>query len=187
MLDASNEKPVFGGNTGLEKDAANVVSPEIAPSEINLSEGVFDSAAAVKFASRFGFPNVMAFANNRCLHPELPTPPLAQAFVDNNAGCDLYFSTAALKGTFVGKPKKIDCIGSDWVWGDVDPPKGMTDPTKLKEWREQALLEVSQTDLPPPQIIVFSGRGLWFFWHLKRRLSVAEIEAINGNRTPLDR
>lgn len=33
--------------------------------------------------------------------------------------------------------------------------------------------------VPPAQIVVSSGRGLWLFWRLTRRLPSAEVEAIN--------
>ena len=63
-----------------------------------------DAGAAVEFASRFGAPNVMAFSDGRCLHPEVPTVAAAKSFVESHAGADIYFCPATLRDAFVGKP-----------------------------------------------------------------------------------
>lgn len=140
---------------------------------------VIDTTAAVAFASRFGAPNIMAFAGGRCLHPTLPTSEAAAAFLADNAERDLYFCPADLRDAFAGKPTKADCLGSSWAWVDIDPPKDMTDPAALDSWRSAALAEIDATDVPPAQLVTFSGRGLWLFWRLPRRLPADEVEAIN--------
>jgi len=140
----------------------------------------FDATAAVAFAARFGPPNIMAFEGGRCLHPDLPTTTEATAWLAANGKRDVYFAPAALRDAFAGKPKKGDCVGSEWAWVDIDPPKGQSlDPERLAAWRSAALAEIDATDVPPAQIVVSSGRGLWLFWRLPRRLPSAEIEAIN--------
>ena len=139
---------------------------------------------AIAFAARFGAPNIMAFAGGRCLHPELPTTEAATAFLAANAErdppLDVYFCPADLRDAFVGKPTKGDCLGSTWAWVDLDPPKGMAlDPETLSAWQEATLAEIDVTDLPPAQLVISSGRGLWLFWRLPRRLPADEVEAIN--------
>lgn len=62
---------------------------------------------------------------------------------------------------------------------DIDPPKGMADAADLAEWQAQTLADIDAADLPPPHIVVGSGRVLWLLWHLSRRVAPAEAEAIN--------
>lgn len=138
-----------------------------------------DASAAAEFAARFGPPCVLAFADGRCLHPALPTTDAARDFVAAHADADLYFAPAVLRDAFVGKPKKGDCVGAEWAWVDIDPPKNMRDPVALAEWRARTLADIDAADLPPPHIVVGSGRGLWLFWHLSRRVAPTEAEAIN--------
>ncbi len=140
---------------------------------------VIDANSAVAFAARFGPPNIMSLGKDGCLHPDLPTTKAAVAWLEANAHRDIYFTPAALQDAFVGKPRKGDCLGSCHAWVDVDPPKGMTDPAALEAWRAEALAEIEATELPPAQIIVSSGRGLWLYWRLPHRLPPTEVEAIN--------
>ncbi len=140
---------------------------------------VIDAAEAVAFAARFGLPNIMALEDGRCLHPALPTREAATAWLEANAGRDIYFAPAALRDAFLGKPRKGDCLGSTYAWVDVDPPKGMRDPEALAAWQAETLAELEATDLPPPQIVVASGRGLWLYWRLPRMATPDEVEAIN--------
>ena len=140
---------------------------------------VIDAAEAVAFAARFGLPNIMALEDGRCLHPSLPTREAAVAWLEANAHRDIYFAPAALRDAFLGKPRKGDCLGSSYAWVDVDPPKGMRDSEALAAWRAETLAELEATDLPPPQIVVASGRGLWLYWRLPRMATPDEVEAIN--------
>ena len=179
-----NEKPASGGtDTGLKNNGANEVSREIDLKEINFNDGAFDPIAAVDFACRFGPPNIMKIKNGKLQTVTLPTRQSALELLEDDPEDDFYFCPATLRDAFGGKPKKTDCIGSDWAWVDIDPPKGMTDASELKAWREQALLEIRQTDLPYPQIIVFSGRGLWLYWRLSYRMPSADVEKINCGLT----
>jgi len=140
---------------------------------------VIDAAGAVAFAARFGLPNIMAFEGGRCIHPNLATTEAATAWLEANAGRDIYFAPAALRDAFLGKPRKGDCLGSSYAWVDVDPPKGMRDPEALAAWQAATLADIEATDLPPAQIVISSGRGLWLYWRLPRQLPPVEIEAIN--------
>lgn len=141
---------------------------------------VIDAARAVAFAARFGLPNIMAFEGGKCLHPDLPTTEAGVAWLEANANRDIYFAPAALRDAFLGKPRKGDCLGSSYAWVDVDPPKGMAlDPEALAAWQRAALAEIEATDLPPAQIVVSSGRGLWLYWRLPRMATPKEVEAIN--------
>lgn len=143
-----------------------------------------NATQAVTFAARFGAPNIMSFEGGRCLHPALPTTDAATAFLAANAARDLpldvYFCPADLRDAFAGKPTKADCLGSTWAWVDIDPPKGTAlESDVLAAWQETTLAEIDATDLPRAQIVVSSGRGLWLFWRLPRRLPADEVEAIN--------
>jgi len=140
---------------------------------------LIDAAEAVAFAARFGLPNIMALEDGRCLHPSLPTREAAVAWLEANAHRDIYFAPAALRDAFLGKPRKGDCLGSSYAWVDVDPPKGMRDPEALAAWQSKTLAEMEATDLPPPQVVVASGRGLWLYWRLPRMATPDEVEAIN--------
>lgn len=141
---------------------------------------MIDAARAVAFAGRFGLPNVMAFDDGRTLHPDLPTTEATLAWIEANADRDIYFAPATLRDPFVGKPRKGDCLGSHYVWVDVDPPKAMPlDAETLAAWQATTLDEIAATDVPPPQIVVSSGRGLWLYWRLSHQLPPAEVEAIN--------
>lgn len=143
--------------------------------------GSVNAAEAAAFAARFGQPNVVAFdkASGRQLHPASRTAEAAARWIEANAERDIYFAPARLRDAFTGKPRKADCVGAHWVWVDIDPPRGMTDPAELAEWQNDALAEVAASDLPPPQVVVDSGRGLWLYWHLPHELPPDEIEAIN--------
>lgn len=138
-----------------------------------------DASGAITFAARFGAPNILSFDAGRCLHADLPTTEAASALLSRQPLRDWYFCPADLRDAFVGKPTKADCLGSAWAWVDIDPPKGMTDADALESWRAEALADIDATDVPSPQIITFSGRGLWLFWRLPRRLPADEVEAIN--------
>lgn len=138
-----------------------------------------DASGAITFAARFGAPNILAFDGGRCLHADLPTTEAASALLSRQPHRDWYFCPADLRDAFVGKPTKADCLGSTWAWVDIDPPEGMTDADALESWRAEALADIDATDVPSPQIITFSGRGLWLFWRLPRRLPADEVEAIN--------
>lgn len=139
-----------------------------------------DADAAAEFVARhFGPPSVMAFRAGRCLHPPLPTTEAARAFIAAHPGDDIYFALADRRDASVGKPAKADCVGSRWAWVDLDPPKGLTDPAGLDEWRAAQMAALEASGLPRPPILIASGRGLWAFWRLTRRVPPDEAEAIN--------
>jgi hypothetical protein len=140
-----------------------------------------DPAGAVAFIDRnFNQVSLMAFDNGSCLHPCEPGPDAGCDFLARHPYKDLYFVVADLNDPLVlGKPRKTDMCGSHIVWVDLDPPKGKTDPAELELWRSEKLKELDRSGLPQPHIIIFSGRGLWFFWRLSRQIDVGETEVIN--------
>ncbi len=141
---------------------------------------MIDAAAAAEFVGRnFGPPSVLTFRDGRCLHVQLPTTDAARDFIAAHPDDDVYFALAERRDASVGKPTKADCIGSRWAWVDLDPPKGMTDPAALEEWRAGQLAALDASGLPRPPVVIGSGRGLWALWRLTRRVAPDEAEAIN--------
>lgn len=140
----------------------------------------FDPPAAAEFVPRhFGPPSVMLFANGAAKHPALPTTDATRDFIAAHPEADLYFALADRKNAKAGKLGKADCEGARWAWVDMDPPKGVTDPAALAEWRAATLARIDGGDVPPPHVIINSGRGLWALWRLTRRVPADEAEAIN--------
>lgn len=137
-------------------------------------------ALAVEFISRnFPYVSVMSF-NQGCLTPQSTGPEAAAAFISAHADKDIYMVIANPRDPSVpGKPRKDDIVGSLYAWVDKDPPKGMTDPDQLRDWKAAQLEDLVRSGLPMPHIIIWSGRGLWFFWRFERAVDVVEAEAIN--------
>ena len=140
----------------------------------------FDPVGALEAIERISHQvSVMAFDNGSCLHPCEPGPDAARDFLARHPYKDLYFVVADLNDPLIlGKPRKNDMLGSRVVWVDLDPPKNV-EPAELELWRSEKLNELDRSGLPPPHIIISSGRGLWCFWRLSRQIDVAETEAIN--------
>lgn len=84
------------------------------------------------------------------------------------------------------------------LFADLDPPKGQTiDPDT---WRHRVLLFCDDEGLPPPSLIVFSGRGVhlkWLFekalpsaalprWNLAQRLIGERLEALGADPNARD-
>jgi AAA domain-containing protein len=86
----------------------------------------------------------------------------------NAAGYGIYFGINPLKEPVGRKAKKEHVLEARWLWADCDPPDGLGG-TELEAWRDAKLaeLQIGKVDVPPPTLIVDSGRGLWGFWRLR--------------------
>lgn len=180
MTDDTQKPGPAEQGTGSGDNAASESSKIPGKWTISL-DASFDASLAVKFAQRFGSPNIVAISEQRVFsHVADTSVEAAINFLNTKPGTNFYFCPALLgDDKFVGKPEKPDCLGSRDAWVDIDPPKAMTDPAELEVWREQALAEIKSSPLPFPQLIVFSGRGLWLFWRFRELLPAKIIEAIN--------
>lgn len=83
-----------------------------------------------------------------------------------NRTLNTYVSIAALRAGWKGdKATKADVASVGWLWVDLDPRAG----EGLEAERER-LLGLLTTDLPaavpPPSVIIDSGRGFWGLWRL---------------------
>ena len=86
--------------------------------------------------------------------------------VAQNRTLNTYVSIAALRAGWKGdKAKKEDVASVGWLWVDLDPRAG--EDLDLERAR---LLGLLTTDLPkgvpPPSVIIDSGRGFWGLWRL---------------------
>jgi P4 family phage/plasmid primase-like protien len=86
--------------------------------------------------------------------------------VAQNRTLNAYVSIAALRPGFRGdKAKKADVASVGWLWVDLDPRAG-EDP-EAERARILALLTTNlPKGVPPPSVIIDSGRGFWGLWRL---------------------
>ncbi len=94
----------------------------------------------------------------------------------NRQGCGIYFAINPLKDSTVSKASKDDVLEADWLWADCDPAAGLPDAER-DEWRTMKLAELraGKDGVPPPTLIIDSGRGYWAFWRLSKP------EPVDGN------
>jgi hypothetical protein len=87
----------------------------------------------------------------------------ARKWIARQKNCKLYFSPAVIKPGSA-RTTKDDMQESVWLWADLDPRDG-----EDLEAERVAMLSLLTTDpiVPPPTMIIDSGRGLWGFWKLK--------------------
>jgi len=86
--------------------------------------------------------------------------------VAQNRTLNTYVSIAALRAGWKGdKAKKEDVASVGWLWVDLDPRAG-----EALDLERARLLGLLTTDLPkgvpPPSVIIDSGRGFWGLWRL---------------------
>lgn len=176
----SNEKPVFGGNTGLDNGSANEVSREIDANEIILSE----LADPIKFLRRYSSKDPWCLTT---YSPQMrgvgcfpSSAENAAAFVQQWDGKqDIYFMLGIADGKPVSQPKKEVMRGSAYLWADLDPRAG----EDLEEERSRILARLTTNlpqGVPAPTFVVDSGRGFWGFWKLSEPcLNPTLVEAHN--------
>ena len=161
-----------------DKDGPNTVAPAI-----KFGEGTITSAVQ-DFLERLhpGAPRTITVFKPR---PDGLTVPcgrrgLVDAWISERDGVsDLYVLLGLVKGQLGRQPKKEHMLGSLWLWADLDPRAGEDEASE----RERILaLLTSQlpVGVPPPTIIVDSGRGFWALWELAEPcMETARIEAAN--------
>ena len=86
----------------------------------------------------------------------------------NAAGYGIYFAVNPLKEPLGRKARKQDVLEARWMWVDCDPPNGLVG-SELEAWPADKLAELRDCKggVPPPTLIVDSGRGIWAFWRLR--------------------
>lgn len=98
------------------------------------------------------------------------TDALAWAAQWNLAAYDIYFSINPQKypNPRNMKASKEDILQIEWLQGDLDPPKGMSEED-IEVWRPGKLAEARAgcIGVPHPTLIVDSARGFWLFWKLR--------------------
>jgi hypothetical protein len=92
---------------------------------------------------------------------------LAWAEALNRQSWGIYFAINPLKDSTRSKARKVDVLEARWLWVDCDPSNGLTD-IQRDEWRKSKLAELraGKDGIPPPTLIIASGRGYWAFWRL---------------------
>ena len=83
-----------------------------------------------------------------------------------NTSHDTYLSIARLRTGF-SRPKgtKKDVASVQWLWVDIDPRDG--EPLGAERARILGMLTVALPEgVPPPTLVVDSGRGYWGLWRL---------------------
>lgn len=96
-----------------------------------------------------------------------------------NRSHDTYVSIAALRGGFRGdKAKKADVAAVSWLWVDVDPRAG--EDVAAERARILALLTTNlPKGVPPPSVVIDSGRGFWGLWRLAEPVVMPEPAALD--------
>lgn len=86
--------------------------------------------------------------------------------VAKNATLNAYVSIAALRPGWQGDKATKEDVGSvGWLWVDVDPRPG--EELEPERVRILALLTTNlPKGVPPPSVIIDSGRGFWGLWRL---------------------
>ncbi len=86
--------------------------------------------------------------------------------VAQNATLNAYVSIAALRAGWNGdKATKADVASVGWLWVDLDPRPG--EELEAERARILALLTTNlPKGVPPPSVIIDSGRGFWALWRL---------------------
>lgn len=172
----NGERPRLG--TGGAGDfvtlASDTDSPNIAGIEgTGESEGLLPSKEAVREALRLIHPagpwHVSAKREKgfigKVYAPDAEGGAAGWAVAQNRT-LNTYVSLAALRAGWQGdKAKKEDVASVGWLWVDLDPRAG--EDLDLERAR---LLGLLTTDLPkgvpPPSVIIDSGRGFWGLWRL---------------------
>ena len=165
-------------------DAWNPAVSQIDQSPIQVvEEEALDSSATINFLDRL-HPN-----QDRTLTSFKPRPSAVtlahtstdrlNAWVrDKNHQSNVYVLIGQTKATNK-KPKKEEMTGSHWLWVDIDPRKGKP----LEEERRRILNLLTDglpLEVPPPTIVVDSGRGYWALWELAETVTdIALIERLN--------
>lgn len=87
--------------------------------------------------------------------------------VAQNRTLNAYVSISALRAGWQGdKATKVDVGSVGWLWVDLDPRPG--EELKPERTRILALLtDRLPKGVPPPSVIIDSGRGFWALWRLR--------------------
>jgi len=102
-----------------------------------------------------------------------------RAFAEGLSERDTYTLVGLPEEGVTGQPTKEQMRGAAVLWVDLDPRAG-EDVTKERERMLALLTTARPTTLPPPSLIVDSGRGLWAFWRLAAPLhDAALVERLN--------
>lgn len=90
----------------------------------------------------------------------------AEWAVAQNRTLNAYVSIAALRAGWQGDKAAKENVGSvGWLWVDVDPRPG--EELEPERARILALLTTNlPKGVPPPSVIIDSGRGFWGLWRL---------------------
>lgn len=88
--------------------------------------------------------------------------------VAQNRRLNAYVSIAALRAGWKGdKATKADVASVGWLWVDLDPRPG--EELEAERVRILALLTTNlPKGVPPPSVIIDSGRGYWALWRLSQ-------------------
>jgi hypothetical protein len=103
----------------------------------------------------------------------------------NEKGYDIYFAINPLRALLNRKASKDDVANAEWLWIDLDPPKG-ADPTAEQAALDRALTADRPAAIPVPTWEIDSGRGRWGFWRLSEAIPVdgedgAETRRVEGH------
>ncbi|MES2846127.1 MAG: virulence-associated E family protein [Pseudomonadota bacterium] len=96
--------------------------------------------------------------------------------VSQNRTLNTYISIAAIRPGWKGdKAKKEDVASVGWLWVDVDPRVG----EELVVERARILARLTTNlpkGVPPPTVIIDSGRGFWGLWRLSQPVVMPAVE-----------
>jgi hypothetical protein len=90
---------------------------------------------------------------------------------------DMYFHIGEVAPGKHGKCSKKDMLGSRWAWVEFDPVKwDKDDPVGLNNIHNDLVDHAMTLD---PDVIIYSGRGIWAYFRLDKVYPNDVVEAIN--------
>ena len=100
--------------------------------------------------------------------------------VQMNARSNTYVSVAALRTGWNGpKARKEDVASVGWLWVDIDPRAGEDLETERKRILRLVTVDLPKfrdgSPIPPPTLVIDSGRGDWALWRLSVPVMMPEV------------
>lgn len=88
-----------------------------------------------------------------------------EKFIQKFRHQDVYFVLGIVKDGVNDQPKKQCMLGSNWLWLDLDPRPNEDEDKERDRILRKLTIELPP-GVPPPTMIIDSGRGYWALWLL---------------------
>ncbi len=124
-------------------------------------------SAALDFLGRLhpDAPSTLVVFKPRTEGATLDKGDAAEWIAARDGVSDIYVLVGLPEGSPTTTPTKERMRGSAWLWCDLDP-RPRDDLGQERERVRRLLTERLPDGVPPPTIVVDSGRGMWALWQL---------------------